>query len=289
MTGMPDPSLFSPALAEHLQQPIPEALYHYTSQDGLLGIIQSRSLWATNISYMNDATEFDLSLGLLKDRLFDEVDEIGFAAANPARSTRPDHIKERANTLWKIANRISGSSICITCFCEHGDLLSQWRGYSGGGCGYSLAFRISELKQIASDSGFILGKCIYDPDLQNQIINELLQHLLADAAPGKPPGVKDFVTLLKYGAFFKDPSFAEEQEWRLVCALPTDIRFRKGKSMIIPYTSLDISAEENLCIKHAFVGPCPHMALSTRSAQNMLVINNITVLVDPSTIPFRDW
>jgi hypothetical protein len=76
---------------------------------------------------------------------------------------------------------------------------------------------------------------------------------------------------------------------RLVCAFPADLRFRKGKSMIIPYTSLDISAGENLCIRHARVGPCPHMALSTQSAQSMLAHNNITVLVDPSAIPFRDW
>jgi hypothetical protein len=157
-------------------------------------------------------------------------------------------------------------------------------GIAGGGYGYSLAFRTSELHQIASDAGFLLGKCIYDPDIQTEIINDLVEHLLAD-----PPRVKDLVPLLKYAAFFKDPSFTEEQEWRLVCASPTDLHFRKGKSMIIPYTSLDISAGENLCIRYAFAGPCPHMALSTRSAESMLVHNNIIALVHPSTIPFRDW
>jgi predicted nucleic acid-binding protein len=123
------------------------------------------------------------------------------------------------------------------------------------------------------------------------ITNDVVEHLLADPTRGKPPGVKELIPLLKYGAFFKDRSFAEEQEWRLVYVPPTDIdlRFRKGKSMIIPYTSLDISAGENLCIRHAFVGPCPHMTLSTRSAESMLVRNNIIALVHPSTIPFRDW
>jgi hypothetical protein len=286
---MPEQPLFSATLTQHMQQSPPDALYHYTSQDGLLGIIQSRALWATNISYMNDATEFDLSLGLLKDRLFQAVD-FGLAAANPVRSIRPDHIKEYAQTLWKIVNRIGGSNICITCFCEQGDLLSQWRGYSGGGYGYSLAFRTPELHRIASDADFILGKCIYDPDLQNQIINELLDYLLGNGGHGKPlHTTKDFLTLLKYGAFFKNPSFQEEQEWRLVCALPTNIRFRKGKSMIIPYTSLDISAAENLCVKHAFVGPCPHTELSKSSVEKLLAINNVLTIVYSSSIPFRDW
>ena len=73
MTDTPDLPLYSAAFAEHLEQPIPEFLYHYTSQDGLLGIIESRSLWATNISYMNDATEFGLSVRLIRDRLLDEL------------------------------------------------------------------------------------------------------------------------------------------------------------------------------------------------------------------------
>jgi hypothetical protein len=285
---MPDGLFFSPAFAKHLQQPPPEFLYHYTSQDGLLGIIQSRALWATNISYTNDATEFELSLGLLKDRLFNEMG-IGLAAADTARSTRHNHIKSRAEMLWKRVNMITGPNICITCFCKKDDLLSQWRGYSGGGYAYSLGFKTSELQKIASRAGFLLGKCIYDTDLQTQIIEEIVQHLLGNGPSAKPPRIKDFEPLLTHGAFFKDPSFEEEQEWRLVSAFPADLRFRKGKSMIIPYTSLDISAGENLCIRHARVGPCPHMTLSTQSAQIMLAHNNINVLVDRSAIPFRDW
>jgi hypothetical protein len=145
MTDTPDGSFFSAAFADHLQQSPPELLYHYTSQEGLLGIISSSSLWATNISYMNDATEFDLFLGLIRDRLFDELqnremEALHFAESNPTRSLRANHMKERAHILWQITNKISGSSICITCFCEHGDLLSQWRGYTGGGYGYSLTF-----------------------------------------------------------------------------------------------------------------------------------------------------
>jgi hypothetical protein len=145
------------------------------------------------------------------------------------------------------------------------------------------------LKEITSDSGFILGKCIYDPDLQNRIIGELIEYLLADPAPGKAPGVKDFSALLKYGAFFKNVSFVQEQEWRLVSALPAKIHFRKGKSMIIPYTSLDIGTALNNCIKHVIVGPCPHKDLSKSSVERLLALNNITPSVYSSSIPFRDW
>jgi hypothetical protein len=60
LTDIPDHPILSPAFAEHLQQPIPEVLYHYTNQEGLLGVVTSASLWATHISYMNDAMEFEL-------------------------------------------------------------------------------------------------------------------------------------------------------------------------------------------------------------------------------------
>ncbi len=44
---------------DELADPIgtPEILYHYTNESGLLGILQSRHLWATAIEYLNDSAE----------------------------------------------------------------------------------------------------------------------------------------------------------------------------------------------------------------------------------------
>jgi adenosylmethionine-8-amino-7-oxononanoate aminotransferase len=44
-------------------------LYHYTSQAGLLGIINSKVLWASNIFYLNDTTEFAYFVDLADDSL----------------------------------------------------------------------------------------------------------------------------------------------------------------------------------------------------------------------------
>src|SRR5262249_45501398 len=85
------------------------------------------------------------------------------------------------------------------------------------------------------------------------------QHLLLATcfrcnSPGESASTQVGIT---YGAFFKAPSFEQAQEWRLVSALIYAPLFRKGKSMIIPYTPLPINAAENFSINHAFVGPCP--------------------------------
>ncbi|MFO1205708.1 MAG: hypothetical protein U1E63_08295 [Burkholderiales bacterium] len=47
-------------------------LYHYTTAEGLKGIVESQQLWATNIAYLNDAEEhigfFDRRLTHLLDQ-----------------------------------------------------------------------------------------------------------------------------------------------------------------------------------------------------------------------------
>jgi hypothetical protein len=60
---------------EYSQQEPPEILYHYTDQDGLLGIMEKDQLWATKMQYMNDATEFGASLDLARERLQSLLDE----------------------------------------------------------------------------------------------------------------------------------------------------------------------------------------------------------------------
>jgi hypothetical protein len=40
----------------------PELLYHYTDQNGLLGIIESQSFRATDIRFLNDTEEFEHGL-----------------------------------------------------------------------------------------------------------------------------------------------------------------------------------------------------------------------------------
>lgn len=44
-------------------------LYHYTSQRGLLGILESKKLWMTNILYLNDSSEFIYTWELVKPEL----------------------------------------------------------------------------------------------------------------------------------------------------------------------------------------------------------------------------
>jgi hypothetical protein len=290
---------FSPTLAEHLRQPAPELLFHYTGQAGLLGIVSTASLWATNISYVNDSTEFNLPLKLMQERLSDAAGRAKYEASffshrDPRRAGHNEVLADRANALLAVARRIQGTSICATCFCEDGDLLSQWRGYTSRGYGYSIGFKAAVLRQRSNSSGFFLGRCLYDPELQAKIMDEVLEYLLRSSAPDDEKGrISELLNVLKYVAFFKDQSFTEESEWRLVSIEPVILKktlFQPGKSMIIPYTSVDIGVADDSAIDCVYVGPCPHMELCKSSVSRILVQQNvIPPRVHASKIPFRDW
>src|SRR5579864_4314434 len=47
----------------------PQTIYHYTSQQGLLGIIQQRALWVSSIRHLNDAAESQFAIEIMKEQL----------------------------------------------------------------------------------------------------------------------------------------------------------------------------------------------------------------------------
>ena len=71
-------------------------------------------------------------------------------------------------------------NIFAVCFCENGDLLSQWRGYAGGKYGYSIGFDSDALMQIADRNEFTLGRCIYDTAVQRNIIKQTISDCIKD-------------------------------------------------------------------------------------------------------------
>jgi hypothetical protein len=47
----------------------PSTLYHYTSQKGLLGIIEKGEIWATDILYLNDTMEYKYAVNLFSEKI----------------------------------------------------------------------------------------------------------------------------------------------------------------------------------------------------------------------------
>ena len=280
-----------PAFSGHSKSECPELLYHYTGQVSLLSIIKTSELWATKVQYMNDATEFNLALSMAREILDDMI------GATP--------ILTPVRALARLRDSLAGLediNIFAVCFCENGDLLSQWRGYADAGGGSSIGFDSHVLREVASYESFTLGKCIYDTVVQRAIVTEAIEHCIQEELAG--PAQWGFHgplahILFRYGAFFKDKSFAQENEWRLVS--PTiDFRhdrlsFRAGRSMVTPYYKLPIKHGETLPIRHIIIGPCPHMELAKSAVTALLMQRGMygplkgQQIVFGSKIPFQNW
>jgi len=113
-------------------------LYHYTSAEGLLNIIDSGKFWATHYRFLNDPEEILYSFKLF-DRLFLE--------------NSPKRLSFFANNVDEESGLIIGNyhlmytgqrgvipeyEYYITGFSEEKDLLSQWRGYGDNGEGFAI-------------------------------------------------------------------------------------------------------------------------------------------------------
>jgi len=129
-------------------------LYHYTSIEGLLGIIESKSVWATNVLYLNDASELNYAVGLFKRQIL----EFKKKSSN-ARSVENIFFE---TLIENIVNLIPSDNFgfYVSSFSEEKDLLSQWRGYCPKGIGFSLGFKFNNLIECSHQQGFSITPCI---------------------------------------------------------------------------------------------------------------------------------
>jgi Protein of unknown function (DUF2971) len=227
----------------------PRYLYHYTNAQGLLGMLQSNRIWATNSRFMNDPTEIAYAIGLVR-KVESELEKKGGRWLDELKLSRILHEYEK------------NAKVYIACFCREGDLLSQWRGYGAVGGGYGLGFSgrhlgAQEVTTFAKPEP-ILRKVIYDRPMQERLVWDWLDGLsmLARARRRNPRQAKPRqlfdIAWATFNMFlseclncFKDPAYREEQEWRLIQFGRVNFQdvlkasFRTGGSRVVPYVELD--------------------------------------------------
>lgn len=216
----------------------PEILYHYTTQEGLLGIVQSSSLFLSDARFVNDRSEVSYGRGLFADRLLAHVEASGTDVHRRVWTHFSSAVETGRRRQQESASgqpAASNDHFYMTSLCTDGNLLSQWRGYgiaANGGC--SIGFRSADLVAGASVPGHPqqagsapivrLQQVLYDPVLQNQFIDQVISSVFS-VLDGSPTAINDaqYVALMidyavipVIASYVKAPTFREEQEWRLV-------------------------------------------------------------------------
>jgi hypothetical protein len=132
------------------------SIFHYTSNEGAISIVNSDLLFATHYKYLNDPQELALGQEYILPILEREFREVGHELIRNGR-LHDDFLKHHgeqifsreARKLFEVCLRVIDSTtpIFITSFCRHdpdteqhrNGLLSQWRGYGSlGGCALEL-------------------------------------------------------------------------------------------------------------------------------------------------------
>lgn len=244
-----------PSIVNLFREQYPDALYHYTTADGLLGIARSTELHLTDIRFLNDKNEFyhafEVALDFLQHYKFDDEIENKFSYFICNMITE---------FIFEFRNKAYYAPFVIS-FSIDNDNLSLWRGYCPGG-GYSLGMDSIKLAQIANENGLFLRPCIYSKENKFQIIkhvfdyivNEFKQkYLVSDlnrlyslSVDTITSGFEKFTEfLIELSPIFKHDSFKDEHEWRLFSDVNTlltrnNIKFRSKNNVITPYVGLDI-------------------------------------------------
>ena len=277
-----------------------EPLYHYTSFGGLLGIVASRALWASDIRYMNDSAELKHTADLIRNEITRRI-----GAGHP----RPNLLNQFLD--WVTHRITNGHMLFASSFRSNGNLLSQWRGYSRLGKGVSLGFNPDDILHCANRQFFQIGKCIYNSRQQEKLIGQVVDAIEAlalehDLSGGgeRPVGDRSYhpifqlieSDLLRIAAILKHPSFREEEEWRIISPVITDylsapVLFREGTSMLVPYIQFELMTERDspIALHHLFLGPTPNITISMNSLAMFLSKNGIqpTKGISYCQIPFR--
>jgi len=274
-------------ITENLYSDIPkETLYHYTTFAGLVGIVSSQVLWASDIRYMNDSAELKHSADLIRMEITHRI------AAGHAKPNLLNQFLE-----WVTHRITNGHMLFATSFRSNGNLLSQWRGYSKMGKGVSLGFNPNYILGCAREQSFQIGKCIYDLSDQRRLIKQVVdavEYLAQEHCKNSDTTEKHSSQtyydvfekiesdLLRIAAILKHPSFQEEEEWRIVSPALTDyvtspVLFREGTSMLVPYVEFKLLQEKNkpIALEHIFLGPTPNINISMNSLIMFLAKNGV--------------
>jgi hypothetical protein len=137
-------------------------LWHYTNGAGLLGIVQSGMLYATQVSCLNDSSEIRYASTLFKNALISALPK--YSSNDDAKSFIETYLKLIDEEPEKPNH--APSPFFVTCFSAEPDDLNQWRSYCGGENGYAIGFAAARLFGVPNS---VLVKVNYDKDLHERL------------------------------------------------------------------------------------------------------------------------
>lgn len=238
-----------------------ERLFHYTSLEGALGILKTRSIWLSDFAGMNDPGEYRYARNCFLEE---------FRSAPQAPSELPLHAAITALLGLEIA-----TNMFIGCLSQHPDDPHLWEHYGSGGTGCTIGIDAQFLSDWA---GVTLRRVVYDRRELNRFVQGGLT-MLQTQFKVAPDDIEELKELARYFVSdlyaFKHPDYRDENEIRVsrlvarngdgltdvggstrsgeaLAALP--INYRRGLRGPTPYLALPLYREGREAIQSIIIG-----------------------------------
>jgi hypothetical protein len=291
-----------------MQKP-PPIIYHYTSDVGLRGILETGQLWLTDILQLNDPSELNHGLS------------IGINVLKSMGADGSPKLKKFAQLLAALAQGkelIQESAYFFVCsFSSSGDDLGQWRAYADNGRGYALGFDTTALEHGFTKDGTtthpyaaafpISYKDAELAEIQRQIFEKIpadlisLSHGNLQNSPIASYQTNPLIRLLvdtltntiHAALFFKHEAYDNEKEYRFlrmygVDGPPLGMKLRARPYSSIRYTEFDWRSAASNALKKIVVGPAADYKKAAQFATDCLRwFHPETVPITCSAIPYR--
>lgn len=285
---------------------MPPKLWHYTTYPTLLNILESKSLWATHVSCVNDTSE----VRHLFDLIFEQLDS--WSAASGAEPVI-EHIKS-------LRRKDHGASCdwFTTSFCTKGDELNLWRAYAGPDGGVAIGFNSIEAYRRALNvdkkhrpQGLpetYLLPVLYNSAKKKALVNDLLHEIerkFIDSA-SKCGNIETFPKsfwatcedqIAVIAPLIKHEAFEAENEWRLITKFGgralSSLKFVARRTTVTRHLPLNLEQVEGddqpvLPIVEIKIGPGIHQGITKANVEELLRSKGYPgVCVACSSIPFR--
>jgi hypothetical protein len=271
---------------------IPTSLFHYTSSQGLLGIIGTDKLWFSDASFLNDGSEATWGA------------DLAGAVIEEFITGRSAEEKAAGDALrLEIPKALAAFQPIIFCMSARNNLLNQWRDYGKDIVPYCIELD-TRLFETGSDPSFriFITKIVYDLELQRKLMMDLLALIHAKSVEllGERIQFEDdegerlvrgaAIEVVNLVTRFKNPAFEAEEEWRAIAyrgyVPPSVRRFRASGLGVVPYYEWSIN-NQKLPIQSVTVGPSPYATVSDLALKQFLQDRQYSVPTRFSLIPIR--
>jgi hypothetical protein len=302
-------------LIQAFSEPYRGNIYHYTSADGITGILDKHEIWMSNTAFMNDTTELNMlqnAEAIFKDSDF----SIDVVRQEWHKQLERRRFNENRQTDYYMAS-----------FSKQKDSLEQWRAYGNFCIGF-------DARKLAARKRVFLYSCLYT---ENDIRRWVLKKEKIDEwkSLGNDEERRNGAYNLFYAASmkYKNKHFKNEREVRLVASshhnwfynnspemyeddLPIHFRRHPVYGFPVPYVKFFIEHESHgnaerkketekemkerklkeegttprklLPITEVIVGPMAHQTEARTACQVLLSERGYkSVRVTESSIPYR--